>query len=249
MISADGGLKSPTFGNSTTSPDAPEKKGEPATGTGVAPRPKPKRSPPRPKRPIKLPQVETNNIKIDHHNDNNSSNNTTSPTKTTAKKRSAKADSPSEPSPKASKVADDIPWRPAGEKSGNSDEEEEEEEEEEEGEEEEPLTPDPAESSLNVDELGNLLDEDGNIIGHRDAKVKSAFTPKLPSSSKGKDGEEANEKEGEAEGKDGGQSQRENAASGKDGKPSDIFLDIKSTVDCIQIVMRIPTSGFGGGVV
>ncbi|KAI0201676.1 hypothetical protein F4808DRAFT_424725 [Astrocystis sublimbata] len=74
--------------------------------------------------------------------------------------------------------------------------------------------------SLRVDHQGNILDSDGNIIGKFNE-------PPKPSSSKD-------------EKPQGEQKPKVNAANG--GSPSDLFLDVKSTNDGIQLTIRIPTT-------
>ncbi|KAI0466502.1 hypothetical protein F4859DRAFT_497050 [Xylaria cf. heliscus] len=80
---------------------------------------------------------------------------------------------------------------------------------------------------LRVDHQGNILDSDGKIIGkfHEPPKP-SAKSPSPKVESKEKAKEE--------------QKPKVNAQTG--GSPSDLFLDVKSTTDGIQLTIRIPTT-------
>ncbi|KAI0450240.1 hypothetical protein F5B21DRAFT_491726 [Xylaria acuta] len=75
---------------------------------------------------------------------------------------------------------------------------------------------------LRVDHQGNILDSDGKIIG----KFHEPPKPSAKSSSEEKPKE--------------GQKPKVNAHTG--GSPSDLFLDVKSTTDGIQLTIRIPTT-------
>ncbi|KAI0856963.1 hypothetical protein F4860DRAFT_518377 [Xylaria cubensis] len=78
---------------------------------------------------------------------------------------------------------------------------------------------------LRVDHQGNILDSDDKIIG-------KFHDPPKPSakSSKAEPGEKSKEE----------QKPKVNAQNG--GSPSDLFLDVKSTTDGIQLTIRIPTT-------
>ncbi|KAI1429694.1 hypothetical protein F5Y12DRAFT_724984 [Xylaria sp. FL1777] len=82
---------------------------------------------------------------------------------------------------------------------------------------------------LRVDHKGNILDSDGKIIGkfHQPPQKKSSS----PNSS-AKAGSREKPKEE--------QKPKVNAQTG--GSPSDLFLDVKSTTDGIQLTIRIPTT-------
>lgn len=82
---------------------------------------------------------------------------------------------------------------------------------------------------LRVDHKGNILDSDGKIIGkfHQPLEKTSSsskFPPKTEPEEKPKEG----------------QTPKVNAQTG--GSPSDLFLDVKSTTDGIQLIIRIPTT-------
>ncbi|KAI0505232.1 hypothetical protein F5B22DRAFT_534610 [Xylaria bambusicola] len=82
---------------------------------------------------------------------------------------------------------------------------------------------------LRVDHKGNILDQDGNIIGKFNRPLgnnNSSSKPSHKNDSEGKPKEE--------------QKPKVNAQNG--GSPSDLFLDVKSTNDGIQLTIRIPTT-------
>ncbi|KAI1309205.1 hypothetical protein F5Y03DRAFT_74711 [Xylaria venustula] len=82
---------------------------------------------------------------------------------------------------------------------------------------------------LKVDHKGNILDSEGNIIGkfHQPpGKKSSSQKPSAKSETEEKSKEERKPKV--------------NAQTG--GSPSDLFLDVKSTTDGIQLTIRIPTT-------
>ncbi|KAI0420965.1 hypothetical protein F5X98DRAFT_331078 [Xylaria grammica] len=82
---------------------------------------------------------------------------------------------------------------------------------------------------LRVDHKGNILDSDGNIIGkfHQPPGKKGSSPKQSPKT-------ESEEKPKEE------QKPKVNAHTG--GSPSDLFLDVKSTTDGIQLTIRIPTT-------
>ncbi|KAI0534467.1 hypothetical protein GGR58DRAFT_482793 [Xylaria digitata] len=82
---------------------------------------------------------------------------------------------------------------------------------------------------LRVDHKGNILDSDGNIIGkfHQ------------PPGEKGSSPKSSAKRESETKPKEE-QKPKVNAHTG--GSPSDLFLDVKSTTDGIQLTIRIPTT-------
>ncbi|KAI0887727.1 uncharacterized protein GGS22DRAFT_154123 [Annulohypoxylon maeteangense] len=87
---------------------------------------------------------------------------------------------------------------------------------------------------LKVDHEGNILDNNGNIIGRFNEKAgeNDDLAPFIKPS-----------KMGESEPDDEPQEEKKpkvNAHTG--GSPSDIFLDVKSTTDGIQLTIRIPTT-------
>ncbi|KAI0155286.1 hypothetical protein GGR57DRAFT_464723 [Xylariaceae sp. FL1272] len=77
---------------------------------------------------------------------------------------------------------------------------------------------------LKVDHEGNILDSNGNVIGKFNQRPEQ-----MQSSSSKTDGKSKGE-----------QKPKVNAHTG--GSPSDIFLDVKSTTDGIQLTIRIPTT-------
>ncbi|KAI5859285.1 hypothetical protein GGS23DRAFT_327871 [Durotheca rogersii] len=87
---------------------------------------------------------------------------------------------------------------------------------------------------LAVDHHGNILDASGNIIGHFNDKSKgSSYLPPF----------EGQSKTNQTQAEDISRTKpalNVNAHSG--GSPSDIFLDVKSTTDGIQLIIRIPTT-------
>ncbi|KAI1451676.1 hypothetical protein F4805DRAFT_82582 [Annulohypoxylon moriforme] len=87
---------------------------------------------------------------------------------------------------------------------------------------------------LKVDHEGNILDNNGNIIGcfNEKAGENGDLAPFIKPS---KTGESQPDEEPEEEKKP-----KVNAHTG--GSPSDIFLDVKSTTDGIQLTIRIPTT-------
>ncbi|KAI1446513.1 hypothetical protein F5Y02DRAFT_64621 [Annulohypoxylon stygium] len=87
---------------------------------------------------------------------------------------------------------------------------------------------------LKVDHEGNILDTDGNIIGRFNEKAgeNGNLAPFMKPS---KPGESQPDDEPQEEKKP-----KVNAHTG--GSPSDIFLDVKSTTDGIQLTIRIPTT-------
>ncbi|KAI2610334.1 uncharacterized protein GGS25DRAFT_256557 [Hypoxylon fragiforme] len=96
--------------------------------------------------------------------------------------------------------------------------------------------PDHVLGGLKVDHDGNILDSDGNIIGRFNEKAgkNGNLAPFLNRSKTGdSQTEEKNESNEESKPK-------VNAHTG--GSPSDIFLDVKSTTDGIQLTIRIPTT-------
>ncbi|KAI1320588.1 hypothetical protein F5Y16DRAFT_389744 [Xylariaceae sp. FL0255] len=84
---------------------------------------------------------------------------------------------------------------------------------------------------LKVDHEGNILDANGNVIGkfHQKPGANGALPPFMQSTTP-----QAEEKPKEE------QKPKVNAHTG--GSPSDIFLDVKSTTDGIQLTIRIPTT-------
>lgn len=110
--------------------------------------------------------------------------------------------------------------------------------------------------AFRVDHLGNILDATGNIVGrfqdnnnplHRYIREEEEKNKKRTEqqAAGANDPEEGENREPEEEADGGGSAppKRENAASYRkeDDSPSDIFLDVKSTRDGIQLTIRIPT--------
>ncbi|KAI0835044.1 hypothetical protein F5Y06DRAFT_289385 [Hypoxylon sp. FL0890] len=88
---------------------------------------------------------------------------------------------------------------------------------------------------LKVDHQGNILDTNGNIIGRFNEKAgkNGALAPflKRPKTSNPQPEDDKPREE---------KKPKVNAQTG--GSPSDIFLDVKSTTDGIQLTIRIPTT-------
>lgn len=98
--------------------------------------------------------------------------------------------------------------------------------------------------AFRVDGDGNILDDSGNIVGSFHDNLR--MPPKEKKDEPGK-----NSSSGDGQNKPSGSSpsgqQRENAQSHrKEDSPSDIFLDVKSTTEGIQLTIRIPTVFAGG---
>ncbi|EOO03833.1 putative lea domain protein [Phaeoacremonium minimum UCRPA7] len=115
---------------------------------------------------------------------------------------------------------------------------------------------------LMVDPFGNILDGNGNVVGSFHDKISGFGKPAQASGSKDRDRtpparekEKGKEKDEESEERDleeeTKEEKRPNAQSHRkeDPKesPSDIFLDVKSTIEGIQLTIRIPTVFPGGG--
>ncbi|KAI0968091.1 hypothetical protein F4678DRAFT_474637 [Xylaria arbuscula] len=82
---------------------------------------------------------------------------------------------------------------------------------------------------LKVDHKGNILDSDGNIIGKFHQPPGKKSSSQKPSAKSGPEGKSKEERKPKV-----------NAQTG--GSPSDLFLDVKSTTDGIQLTIRIPTT-------
>ncbi|RYP86367.1 hypothetical protein DL769_000751 [Monosporascus sp. CRB-8-3] len=90
-----------------------------------------------------------------------------------------------------------------------------------------PETPGGPWGGLQIDHDGNILDAAGNVIGRFFQKPGEKGGPPLSAA-----GSQQNPKQEEKP--------KVNAHTG--GSPSDIFLDVKSTTDGIQLTIRIPTT-------
>jgi hypothetical protein len=84
---------------------------------------------------------------------------------------------------------------------------------------------------------GNILDSSGNIIGKLHNKPGEPSKALAPYSGDSK-GEPKTGTQGEEEKPEG---DKEKPKFGEGGIPADIFLDVKSTPDGIQLTIRIPT--------
>jgi len=98
--------------------------------------------------------------------------------------------------------------------------------------------------AFRIDQRGNILDDDGNVVGSF-----HDFNRMGPKPDKGPRPEDAgrapsprNESKPSREARPNAQSHRKENES-----PSDIFLDVKSTTEGIQLTIRIPTVFPGGG--
>ncbi|KAI0113476.1 hypothetical protein F4814DRAFT_347684 [Daldinia grandis] len=87
---------------------------------------------------------------------------------------------------------------------------------------------------LKIDHDGNILDTNGNIIGRFNEKAEE--NENLAPFMKRSKPDESRTEDGKADEK----KPKVNAHTG--GSPSDIFLDVKSTTDGIQLTIRIPTT-------
>ncbi|KAK7756295.1 hypothetical protein SLS62_001521 [Diatrype stigma] len=96
-------------------------------------------------------------------------------------------------------------------------------------------TPGGSWGGLQIDHDGNILDSSGNVIGRFFNKPgeKGQVPPNGGSSQQAPPNSNQNQKQEE-------QPPKVNAHTG--GSPSDIFLDVKSTTDGIQLTIRIPTT-------
>lgn len=120
---------------------------------------------------------------------------------------------------------------------------------------------------LMVDPLGNILDTSGNVVGkfhdnnnplHRKkreeeeqrrasegntAAEETKATPQEEPSNPSPSPTPQSEPEREQPGEQSGSEKRQNAQSWRkeNESPSDIFLDVKSTTEGIQLTIRIPT--------
>ncbi|KAL7621816.1 hypothetical protein AAE478_007316 [Parahypoxylon ruwenzoriense] len=88
--------------------------------------------------------------------------------------------------------------------------------------------------SLKIDHEGNILDTNGNIIGRFNEKA-GRNGPLAPFMTRPKTSESQTEDKPRGE-------KKPKATAHSGGSPSDIFLDVKSTTDGIQLTIRIPTT-------
>ncbi|KAI0382346.1 hypothetical protein F5Y04DRAFT_280128 [Hypomontagnella monticulosa] len=88
---------------------------------------------------------------------------------------------------------------------------------------------------LKVDHQGNILDTNGNIIGRFNEKAgENGSLAPFMKQSRANQSQPNDDKPGNEE------KPKVNAHTG--GSPSDLFLDVKSTTDGIQLTIRIPTT-------
>lgn len=110
-------------------------------------------------------------------------------------------------------------------------------------------------ASLQVDHRGNILDSYGNIIGHFRDNLRN---PKTEAEIKAEERQQqrASSREQEQSGPSNSRAKEKladdrppNAAAWRkeNESPSDIFLDVKSTTEGIQLTIRIPTVFPNGG--
>ncbi|KAI1341056.1 hypothetical protein F5Y15DRAFT_24048 [Xylariaceae sp. FL0016] len=92
---------------------------------------------------------------------------------------------------------------------------------------------------LRVDHNGNILDSNGNAIGRFNEKpgANGSLAPYLGRNQDGDNSAQGPKPEDES---NDDKKPKVNAHTG--GSPSDIFLDVKSTTDGIQLTIRIPTT-------
>ncbi|KAK1546236.1 hypothetical protein CPAR01_00203 [Colletotrichum paranaense] len=115
-----------------------------------------------------------------------------------------------------------------------------------------PPSPKPIEGmgdGLKVDHLGNILDKHNNVVGHFDGAplAKSVQQTGQPSSSN----QSSNPRPGYMPDTHTSCPQctahRQSKPSADTPSPSEIFMDVKSTNDGIQLIIKIPTVFHGGG--
>lgn len=95
----------------------------------------------------------------------------------------------------------------------------------------------PLPGGLRVDLNGNILDASGNIIGKMHSKPAQPNNAVAPYN-----GKEENAPETETNGEQAQpEGEKPRAKFDEGGIPADIFLDVKSTPDGIQVTIRIPT--------
>lgn len=93
-------------------------------------------------------------------------------------------------------------------------------------------------SAFRVDQMGNIVDAEGNIVGSFHDNNTMGPKPKKEEPEE----EKEEEKDEEEKGADENEEERPNAQNfRKELNPSDIFLDVKSTREGIQLTIRIPT--------
>jgi len=108
-------------------------------------------------------------------------------------------------------------------------------------------------SAFHIDQEGNILDQDNNVVGSFHDYNRMGPKPKRPVASEPKEpkAEESSEPSKPKEKQQPAQEARPNAQSWRkenpSESPSDIFLDVKSTHEGIQLTIRIPTVFPGGG--
>lgn len=96
---------------------------------------------------------------------------------------------------------------------------------------------------LRVDQHGNILGPEGNIVGSFYDKIAGFGKPAPPSLSGG------DQQKAEEEPRPPRPSAQSHRKEAKGESPSDIFLDVKSTHEGIQLTIRIPTVFPAGGSV
>ncbi|KAI4592875.1 hypothetical protein KJ359_010322 [Pestalotiopsis sp. 9143b] len=95
----------------------------------------------------------------------------------------------------------------------------------------------PLPGGLRVDHDGNILDASGNVIGKMHSKPTQPANALGPYNGKAEDAPKT-ETNGEQDKPEG---EKPKAKFEEGGIPADIFLDVKSTPDGIQVTIRIPT--------
>ncbi|KAL0934012.1 LEA domain-containing protein [Colletotrichum truncatum] len=113
-----------------------------------------------------------------------------------------------------------------------------------------PPSPKPIEGmgdGLKVDHMGNILDRNNNVIGHFDGAHLANSLQKT--------GQSGNNNSGQSSGArptNSNPQANQNCSCGRPKpssapSPSEVFLDVKSTNDGIQLIIKIPTVFNGGG--
>lgn len=99
-------------------------------------------------------------------------------------------------------------------------------------------------NGLKVDHLGNILDQDDNVVGHFNSDhMGKALEQKEQA---GQSGTTNSQDQGDA-GQQGSDARSRNPKPTAAPSPSEIYLDVKSTNDGVQLIIKIPTVFNGGG--
>ncbi|RFN52226.1 hypothetical protein FIE12Z_3494 [Fusarium flagelliforme] len=100
-----------------------------------------------------------------------------------------------------------------------------------------------AAGGLKVDDEGNIYDDQGNKIGKLDQPIKDG-ADKVSESNSSISPRPSDQKQGQGQsqqGQGGGNAGTANDGAPKPPRPDELFLDVKSTYDGIQLTIKIPT--------